>query len=125
MHRSKIWGVVIDCHDIEAGVRFWSGALGATVGNRGDPYIRLEGGSSPLPILLQRVSEEKQAKSRVHLDIEADDVTAEVERLEKLGARRREQVERWWVMEDPCGNEFCVIPAASPNFLESAHAWEA
>lgn len=124
MHRSKIWGVVIDCHDIEPGVRFWRGALAATVEDRRDPYVKLEGGSSPVPVLLQRVPEKKQAKTRVHLDIESDDVLAEVERLEGLGARRREQVERWWVMEDPCGNEFCVIPAASPDFSETAHAWE-
>src|SRR5690606_40533166 len=48
---------------------------------------------------------------RVHLDIEADDVEAEVRRLEALGARRIEHVrERLWVMEAPSGQRFCVVP---------------
>jgi hypothetical protein len=45
----------------------------------------------------------------VHLDIESDDVEAEVRRLESLGARRVEQVQTWWVMEAPTGQRFCVV----------------
>jgi hypothetical protein len=46
----------------------------------------------------------------VHLDIHTDDVTAEVERLERLGAERVQAVHSWWVMRDPAGLLFCVIP---------------
>jgi hypothetical protein len=60
----------------------------------------------------------------VHLDIESDDIEAEVTRLEALGARRLAQVEDWWVMEDPCGNEFCIIPVVSDNFAADANLWE-
>ena len=49
--------------------------------------------------------------SRVHLDIESDDVDAEVARLEKLGAKRVEQVKTWWVLEAPTGQRFCVVRA--------------
>jgi hypothetical protein len=37
-------------------------------------------------VLLQRTDDEKLAKERMHLDLETDDVEAEVQRLEALGA---------------------------------------
>jgi hypothetical protein len=52
--------------------------------------------------------------SRVHLDIESDDVEAEVARLQKLGARRLDNVKTWVVLEAPTGQRFCVIRARSP-----------
>jgi predicted enzyme related to lactoylglutathione lyase len=65
-------------------------------------------------LLLQRVAEGKSVKNRMHLDIEVDDVEAEVVRLEALGARRvdggalSEHGSSWQVMVDPEGNELCV-----------------
>jgi predicted enzyme related to lactoylglutathione lyase len=65
-------------------------------------------------ILLQRVAEPKQGKNRMHLDIKTPDVDGEVDRLVTLGAKRlsdapMEQLgQRWVVMADPEGNEFCV-----------------
>ena len=47
--------------------------------------------------------------SRVHLDIEADDIEAETRRLETLGARRVAFVKRWMVMEAPTGQRFCIV----------------
>ncbi len=61
--------------------------------------------------------------SRVHLDIEADDIEAEVRRLEKLGAKRVAQVRSWWVMEAPTGQRFCVVQALRSDFAENANAW--
>ncbi len=110
MHRSRLYAIVIDCDDLDAGVRFWSAALDATVKATDEPYASLAVDGLSLSLLLQRVPEPKTAKSRVHLDIGTDDVEAEVRRLEGLGARRQAMVESWWVMEDPCGNEFCVVP---------------
>ena len=43
------------------------------------------------------------------LDIESDDIDAEAARLEALGAKRIGFVKRWWVMEAPGGQRFCVI----------------
>ena len=60
----------------------------------------------------------------MHLDIRSDDVEAEVARLEALGARRQAQIESWWVMEDPCGNEFCVIGGTRDAAPAGAAAWE-
>jgi hypothetical protein len=115
---------VIDCDDIEAGTRFWSGASGTRAGTKDGPYVSLEPTPGGLRILLQEVPERKTAKSRLHIDIETDDVEAEVRRLEALGAHREAQVEKWWVMEDPCGNEFCVIPIQGGDFPQHAVEWD-
>ena len=61
--------------------------------------------------------------SRVHLDIETDDIEAEVRRLEALGARRVRAVHSWWVMEAPTGQRFCVVRAASARFALEANTW--
>jgi hypothetical protein len=70
-------------------------------------------------VLLQRTDDDKVAKERMHLDLETDDIEAEVRRLEGLGATRSDhQQERgfdFWVLRDPWGNEFCVL---HPNFPE-------
>jgi len=59
----------------------------------------------------------------VHLDIETDDIDAEVRRLEKLGAKRVQPVQTWWVMEAPTGQRFCVVQASSPEFDARASRW--
>jgi Glyoxalase-like domain len=69
----------------------------------------------------QRTDDEKVSKERMHLDLETDDVEAEVQRLEALGATRYDhQQERgfdFWVLRDPWGNEFCVL---HPNYPRAA-----
>jgi hypothetical protein len=110
MHRSRLAGFIIDCHttDLPGAAAFWSGALGMTVGApEGSSYLPLDASARDLAVEVQSV----QHPSRVHLDIEADDVDAEVARLEALGARRIEKVRTWWVLEAPTGQRFCVIRA--------------
>ena len=114
MHHSRLCSILLDCsaQTIEAGVRFWQQALGVTARDAdasASPYVTLGGGAGGLEISLQRVHD----ASRVHLDIETDNVEAEVQRLEELGARRKASIQTWWVMEDPCGHLFCVVPAHS------------
>lgn len=124
MHRSRLQTVVVDCDDIEKGKAFWTGALGTGVAGEDNTYVLLEPVLPELRFLLQYVPERKTCKSRVHLDIESDEVDAEVRRLEKLGARPVKQVESWWWMEDPCGNEFCIVPARdTPEFKAHAREW--
>ena len=125
MHKSKLSGFIIDCRtdDLAAAADFWSAALGMPVrelpGEEGRFYRRLEDAQHGLHIEVQKV----QHPSRVHLDIESDDVEAEVARLEKLGARRIEAVSTWWVMEAPTGQRFCVVRAESAQFDRRACAW--
>jgi catechol 2,3-dioxygenase-like lactoylglutathione lyase family enzyme len=105
MHRSRINGILIDCNvdDIDAAARFWSEALGRRLdpdhpGTRGN-YRMLETPPGEIAVQIQRVDHE----SRIHLDIEADDIAAEVARLEILGATVDERKERWVVMRAPSG----------------------
>lgn len=125
MHKSKLAGFIIDCQtdDLAAAAEFWSRALGmekqALPGNEGDKYVRLVDPNETLHIEVQAVSH----PSRVHLDIESNDIEAEVRRLEALGAKRVEQVQTWWVMEAPTGQRFCVVRESSTNFDEQALRW--
>src|SRR6185436_1712715 len=110
MHKSRLAGFIIDCKspDLEGAATFWSEALGLdSEGPDGPNYVRLDGSSRDLTIEVQQVGHE----SRVHLDIESDDVAAEVARLERLGARKIEEVRTWVVMEAPTGQRFCVVRA--------------
>ena len=125
MHRSRLAGFIIDCNtkDLDAAARFWGGALGMAVralpGEEGGKYVRLLDPADRLHVEVQSVSH----PSRVHLDIESDDVEAEVQRLEELGARRVQQVATWWVMEAPTGQRFCVVRPQSESFAQQAHPW--
>ena len=124
-HRSKLCGFIIDCRsdDLGAAADFWGQALGMEIralpGEEGEKYVRLVDRNSELHIEVQKV----EHPSRVHLDIEADDVEAEVRRLEALGARRVAQVHTWWVMEAPTGHRFCVVRRSSPSFEAEANRW--
>ena len=90
MHKSRLAGFIIDCRtdDLAAAADFWGRALGMEIralpAEEGEKYVRLVDRSSELHIEVQKVDH----PSRVHLDIETDDIEAEVRRLESLGARR-------------------------------------
>jgi hypothetical protein len=124
MSQSRICHLVVDVSDLDDGVSFWCAALGAVddaLPEQSRPiYRRLRLPDSRIAILLQRTSDEKVSKERMHLDLEADDVDAEVKRLEGLGATRWDhQQERgfdFWVMRDPWANEFCVLQSDDPDF---------
>jgi predicted enzyme related to lactoylglutathione lyase len=111
-------GLVLDCADPEALARFWTEALGLDRLGAAGNYVLLMSSSGTIPkLLLQRVSEPKSGKNRMHLDIETPDIDGEARRLEGLGARRvegdvrAEHGSHWIVMADPEGNEFCVCDA--------------
>lgn len=125
-HHSRLSTLVLDCRvaDLDAGVEFWSRALGkpvASLDQDGDgKYAELETGEDELKILLQKVEHD----SRVHLDIETDNVDAEADRLEKLGARKVAFVHTWWVMEAPTGHRFCVVRPQRKPFGPHLNQWE-
>ena len=126
MHRSRFAGIIIDCKtdDLDAAADFWSEALGYPRKGRqegdGDIYATLLPPERETYVEIQQVKHD----SRVHLDIEADDIEAEVARLEALGARRLEQIRDWWVMQAPTGQRFCVVPPANKHFSATANTWE-
>lgn len=127
MHHSRLCALVLDCQvdDLEPAVRFWSTALGKPVDKLdqdGDGrYAALATAEDEPLILLQKVEHE----SRVHLDIETDDLDAEVARLQALGARAIAFVrERWWVMQAPSGHRFCVVQKQRERFGPHLNRWE-
>lgn len=106
----------LDCNDLDRMATFWAQTLGyrahVVVPGR---YVALSPtGGEGVTVTLQRVSEVKTAKNRLHIDLLVDHLEAEVARIESLGASRltrsalREHGQRWYVMADPEGNEFCL-----------------
>ena len=123
-HHSRVSTLMIDCLDahFDEALAFWSEALGLPPGRRpaaGQRYVDLGSIRGPLYIRLQRVKDH----AGFHLDIETDDMNAERQRLETAGARTKYKVKRWWVMEDPSGNPFCLIRPESDAFPRNARAW--
>jgi predicted enzyme related to lactoylglutathione lyase len=113
--------VTLDCNDLEVVARFWELALGSSREPAGaEGFLSLAPCESfPMTLTFQQVPEPKTGKNRIHLDLLVADFEAEAQRLERIGASRitREPREgfgqRWFVMADPEGNEFCVAPLPS------------
>ena len=123
MHRSRIQAIMIDVPEAEfaAAVEFWASTLGrqpSKTPSEADPYLDLLADDKDPAVAFQRISGE----ARIHLDIETDDVEAEVSRLVSLGARVSERVENWVVLQDPAGLLFCVVPKGSSDFSDGTAA---
>jgi predicted enzyme related to lactoylglutathione lyase len=125
VHRSRLSSIIIDCkvEDLRAAAEFWSKAIGRKIANVDadgeDRYAEIETADDEPIVVIQKVSHE----SRVHLDIETDDIEAEVKRLEALGAKRVEFIKRWWVMEAPTGHRFCVLGKQRKEFGPHLNEW--
>ncbi len=127
MHHSRLCSLIIDCKtdDLAEASRFWSAALGRPIRAGADPardkYVPLEMHDDEPVVELQKVDHD----SRVHLDIESDDVEAEARRLEALGAKRIAAIKTWIVLEAPTGQRFCVIrPQRDGKLGPHANTWE-
>jgi predicted enzyme related to lactoylglutathione lyase len=125
MHHSRLCALLIDCKTsaLDEAAHFWAEALGWPVdakhpGTRGS-YRMLETPPGEPLVQIQRVAHE----SRVHIDIETDDIPAEVARLAKLGAKVVDRLERWVVMQAPTGQRFCVVRVQRPGFATNANSW--
>ncbi len=126
MHRSRLAGLIIDCKtdELDVAADFWAKALGAPAASVADleqgPYVDLQMPEDENYIEIQAVDH----ASRVHIDIESDDIEAEVQRLEALGATRLADIKSWCVMEAPTGQRFCIVPVVSKDFEKKANAWK-
>jgi hypothetical protein len=126
VHYSRLSDVVIDVppNDHDREMAFWSAAAGhepARLGNHPE-YHRIKLTGQEIGLLIQRLGD---GPVRVHVDIHTDDLDAEVSRLEGLGAERVERVHAWWIMRDPAGLLFCVVPKPAESFSDSnAQRWE-
>jgi len=101
MHKSKLAGFIIDCNtgDLPGAAHFWGAALGMQVralpGAEGEKYIQLVDPSDAL-----------------HIEVQ------------KVGAKRVQKVNTWWVMEAPTGQRFCIVRAKSEGFARKANSWK-
>ncbi len=126
MHRSRLAGFIIDCDsaDLDKAADFWAAALGYPKKSPADesesPYVELVTPDDELHVEVQQVNHQ----SRVHIDIESDDIEAEATRLEALGATRVGKIQTWLVMEAPTGQRFCIVRAVSKRFAEIANEWQ-
>jgi hypothetical protein len=129
MHRSRIGIVLVDhpaeSYDEAAG--FWAAARGSErrgdASDPDDPYEALDAIGGGIKLELQRTGSGTPA--RVHLDIEADDVAAEIARVVGLGARVVDHHEDWAVLADPGGLLFCVVPVQTgADFAAHATTWD-
>ncbi len=126
-HYSRLYTVVIDApaddHDRE--LAFWQAATGQPLAQY-DRYPEYHGSAlrhgQEFRLILQRLG---HGPGRVHLDIHTDDLNAEVARLERLGAERVQLMNAWWIMRDPAGLPFCVVPDPAGSLNDSnAQRWD-
>lgn len=115
----RISELVLDCTDPESLARFWSEVLGYVELLReedGSIEIGPAEGSAP-HLVLSASTDPRPAKLPLHIDVSATDrdQAAELERLLALGARPadvgQDGTESWHVLQDPEGNEFCLLRA--------------
>ncbi len=105
---AKFWAAVLDGYEVraydDAEIERLA-SLGLTPET--DPNVAVDGDGPTL--FFRRSSEPKLKPNRIHLDVRAPVRSTEVQRLEKLGAKVRDEHENFPVMLDPEGNEFCVV----------------
>jgi predicted enzyme related to lactoylglutathione lyase len=111
-HRSRLVQVCVDSPPSrhEAEVAFWQAATqwrwAASDGREFAGKLYPESGS-PVQLLFQRLDDDAPA-TRAHIDLGADDVEAEADRLVAAGAQRRWTGRGWITLEDPAGLLFCA-----------------
>lgn len=110
---SRVGDMIIDCDDPEVLASFWSAVLGYRIFARDETGVAIRGATTSPDILFIRVPEPKTTKNRLHFDVCPTDREHEDElaRLLGLGAKRSAIVGSgsWVVLEDPEGNEFCLM----------------
>lgn len=115
---SRIGDVVVDCANPPLLARFWCEALGYRIVDQDATGVAIAGAPMMPNILFIEVPEGKAVKNRLHFDVcpTDRDPDGELERLLALGARRSSIVAggKWTVLEDPEGNEFCLMRKRVP-----------
>ncbi len=125
MHRSRIGPILIDHPPSShaAAMTFWGGVQGVVPEPEedGSEYASL-GAVGSTHLSGQRLGE---GAPRVHLDIETDDVPAEIARVVALGATVVHERKSYAVLQDPGGLVFCVVPVQTGEAFErDANTWE-
>lgn len=111
----RIGSIVISCYEFNKMLAFWQEALHYVTREPADGgwvILRDPDGRGP-NVSLNQVPRKRSGRSRLHLDLYADDRETEVERLIRIGANRYPwrypPRADYVVLEDPDGNLFCVV----------------
>lgn len=117
---SRIGEIIVDCADPDVAAAFWCAALDYRIVERHGTEVTIAGRSGAPRILFDVSPDAKLHKNRIHFDIHPIDTTQteEVSRLIDIGARLVDIGQTdvsWVVMEDPTGNEFCVMSTEHPT----------
>ena len=125
-HRSRLTAVLVDVppDDFEKTAAFWGAALGGEE-QRSDElpeYVVLGHPTPGIEFMVQSVGD---PVPRIHIDIESDDVEAEVARLTQLGAMEIGRHRSWVIMKDPANVVFCVVRVQDKEaFAAHAKTWD-
>jgi catechol 2,3-dioxygenase-like lactoylglutathione lyase family enzyme len=114
----RVGSIVIRVDDLQRQTEFWTAALDYVPrDDESDDFrlLRPRNGVGP-NLSLDRVRSTLQVPPRIHLDLYAEDQTAEVMRLIGLGATevhwdKRPPDADYVILADPEGNRFCVVDA--------------
>lgn len=108
--------IVVDTCDPVGLAGFWVELLGTSIDGRSatSDWVALEGLPGIGYLAFQRVPEPKVGKNRIHIDLLVEELERSIERAVELGATRvgeivEEATNRFHVMRDPEGNEFCFV----------------
>jgi predicted enzyme related to lactoylglutathione lyase len=117
---ARFLAIVIDCHDPAELAGFWKEMLGGSIEPRtqSPEWVALNDVPGLGILAFQRVPEAKTIKNRLHIDVDVTDIASSVEAAVALGAVTvgdvvEEPTNRFQVMRDPEGNEFCFVTSAS------------
>ncbi|WP_426243891.1 VOC family protein [Nocardioides sp. LHG3406-4] len=100
----------IDARDAEAAARFWGAQLGLEPGPRGHGVWSLDDPDGEPRVWLNPVPEPVTVKNRIHLDVNAESLRTALD----AGATTVDDSQRWTVLRDPDGQEFCVFVRTEP-----------
>lgn len=127
MARSLL-AIVVDCRDAFAQANWWAAVLNHQMAERNPGEYEVSDPSHRgTPLYFMNVPEPKTVKNRLHVDIVSDrSIADEVARLVAAGGTLVElrqdpatyaNPDTLAVMQDPEGNEFCVLNADSVTGL--------
>jgi len=122
MHKSRLSAIVIDCHTdhIEHAAGFWSQLLGQASHVDDDGHrATIEAADKGVSLVIEAVHDE----ARIHVDIETDNLAAEIHRIEQLGGRKVSVVNHSVIMEAPTGHRFRLTGPSSYVLPSSGNVW--
>ena len=104
-----VTSVVLDTADAAAAAAFWAAVAGGSVGDGASAEYATVERPGGVDLAFNLVPEAKTVKNRLHLDLGVPDLAAAEQHATSLGASLVARNDGWTTMQDPEGNEFCIV----------------